>query len=305
MIRSIQRLIILLLLFSVSQSYAQRNPGDSVVPGKQIDIIKALRYAAVKVDSVTNLISLAGDKSGDVVLKQENTWIYADSIVLNSVQNMLEAFGNVHINDADSVHTYAQYLKYQGKEKKAFLKTKVKLTDGKGVLTTEDLEYDVTLKIGVYRTGGKLVDKKTTLTSKEGYYYGDTKDVIFKKNVHLVDPDTKVNTDTLQYNTSTKIATFTCPSTIYNESRIIHTKDGYFDMKNKRGTLHQRSMIEDSTYTFTADDMVFDDSTGLSEFSGNAVYRSKDTAEGYDLVANNIKTNKNNLRCWQRRNQSC
>ena len=292
MIRAAQCFMLFMLLLTVNGSFAQRNPTDTVVPGKQIDIIRALRYSAVKVDSNTNLISLAGDKSGDVVLKQENTWIYADSIVLNSVQNMLEAYGNVHINDADSVHTYAQYLKYLGKEKKAFLKTKVKLTDGKGVLTTDDLDYDVSLKIGVYRNGGKLVDKKTTLTSKEGYYYGETKDIIFNTNVHLVDPDTKINTDTLQYNTNTKIATFTCPSTIYNESRIIHTRDGFFDTKNKRGTLHQRSLIEDSTYTFTADDMVFDDSTGLSEFSGNAVYRSKDTAEGYDLVANNIKTNK-------------
>jgi lipopolysaccharide export system protein LptA len=292
MIRSAQWFIVLLLILTVNDSIAQRNPTDTIVPGKQIDIVRALRYSAVKVDSVTNLISLAGDKSGDVVLKQEKTWIYADSIVLNSVQNMLEAYGNVHINDADSVQTYAQYLKYLGKEKKAFLKQKVKLTDGTGVLTTDDLDYDVNLKIGVYRFGGKLVDKKTTLTSQEGYYYGETKDVIFKNNVHLVDPDTKINTDTLQYNTNTKIATFTCPSIIYNESRIIHTKDGFFDTKNKRGTLHQRSLIEDSTYTFTADDMVFDDSTGLSEFSGNAVYRSKDTAEGYDLVANNIKTNK-------------
>ncbi|MEI7628720.1 MAG: OstA-like protein [Bacteroidota bacterium] len=292
MIRTAQCFMLLMLLLAVNGSFAQRNPTDTTLPGKQIDIIRALRYSAIKLDSNTNLISLAGDKSGDVVLKQENTWIYADSIVLNSVQNMLEAYGNVHINDADSVHTYAQYLKYLGKEKKAFLKTKVKLTDGKGVLTTDDLDYDVSLKIGVYRNGGKLVDKKTTLTSKEGYYYGETKDVIFNTNVHLVDPDTKINTDTLQYNTNTKIATFTCPSTIYNESRIIHTRDGFFDTQNKRGTLHQRSLIEDSTYTFTADDMVFDDSTGLSEFSGNAVYRSKDTAEGYDLVANNIKTNK-------------
>ncbi len=292
MIHTTKWLFALMLFMTVNSSFAQRNPTDTVVPGKQINIIRALRYSAVKVDSVTNLISLAGDKSGDVVLKQENTWIYADSIVLNSLQNMLEAYGNVHINDADSVHTYAQYLKYLGKEKKAFLKTKVKLTDGNGVLTTDDLDYDVTLKIGVYRSGGKLVDKKTTLTSTEGYYYGETKDVIFKNKVHLVDPDTKIDTDTLQYNTSTKIATFTCPSIIYNESRIIHTKDGFFDTKNKRGTLHQRSIIDDSTFTFTADDMVFDDSTGLSEFSGNAVYRSKDTAQGYDLVANNIKTNK-------------
>jgi lipopolysaccharide assembly outer membrane protein LptD (OstA) len=45
-------------------------------------------------------------------------------MVINEIDNTLEAFGNVHINDADSVHTYAQYIKYLGKEKKAFLKKK-------------------------------------------------------------------------------------------------------------------------------------------------------------------------------------
>lgn len=283
-------LISSLLLLSAMVSWAQRNPADTsaVAPGKQIDILRADRYNAVKVDSVTNLISLGGN----VLVKQEKTLFYADSIVINTVQNMLEAFGNVHINDADSVQTYSQYLKYLGKEKKAYLKTKVKLTDGKGVLTTEDLDYDVTLKIGIYRNGGKLVNKKTVLTSKEGYYYGDTRDAFFKQKVRLLDPEYKVNTDTLQYNTNTNIATITSPSTIYNEKRIIKSKDGYIDIKNKKGVLHQRSIIDDSTYTFVADDMIFDDSTGLSEFSGNAVYRGKDTAEGYDLIANNIKTNK-------------
>ncbi|TSA57940.1 MAG: hypothetical protein D4R41_05580 [Sediminibacterium sp.] len=268
-------------------SMAQRNANDTIVPGKQIDILRADRYNAVKVDSATNLISLGGN----VLVRQEKTLFYADSIVLNSVQNTLEAFVNVHINDADSVHTYAQYLKYLGKEKKAYLKKKVKLTDGKGVLTTEDLEYDVTIKIGIYHNGGKLVDKKTVLTSKEGYYYGDTKDMLFYKGVKLVNPEYTINTDTLQYNTNTNIATFTSPTVIHNEKRTITTKDGFFDTKNKKGVLHQRSFIDDSTYTFTANDMAFDDSTGLGEFSGNAVYKSKDTAQGYDLIANNIKTN--------------
>ena len=38
--------------------------------------------------------------------------------------------------------------------------------------------------------------------------------------------------------------------------------------------------------------MAFDDSTGLGEFRGNAVYKSKDTAQGFDMIANNIRTNK-------------
>lgn len=281
----------LILCFLPACLLAQRTDADTAAKeGKRLDIVFADRYNYQKLDSANEFISLAGR----VQVKQENTLFFADSAVLNRQLNMLEAFGNVHINDADSIHTYAQYMRYQGKEKKALLKTKVKLTDGKGVLTTEELEYDVSVKIGTYLKGGKVVNKKSTLTSVEGYYYGDTRDVIFKRKVVMTDPENKITGDTLQYNTGTEIATFTSPTVIVNtkEKRTIKTREGYYDMKNKKAELYKRSVIEDSSYTFTADDMAFDDSTGLSEFRGNAVYRGKDTAQGFDMIANNIKSNK-------------
>ncbi len=257
--------------------------------GKILEIIRAERLNFLRVDSLHNYTSLAGK----AMVRQAKTLFYADSLIINDVDNSLEAFGNIHINDADSVHTYAQYLKYLGKDKKAFLKKKVKLTDENGELTTEELEYDVTQKIGTYLNNGKVKNKKTTLTSKEGYYYGDTKDIFFKKNVVLVDPAYKILTDTLQYNSTTEIATFTSPTTISDTAKlVIRTREGYYDLKNKRGILYKRSVIEDSTYTFTADDMAIDDSTKKSEFRGNAVYRGKDSTEGFDLIANNIKTDR-------------
>ncbi|MEI6263712.1 MAG: OstA-like protein [Sphingobacteriia bacterium] len=283
--------LIILLIGFPSILLAQRQNSDTTIQeGKRLDIIQADRQNYKKIDSVTELISY----SGKVQVRQGKTLFYADSAVLSLNSNTLEAFGNVHINDADSIHTYAQYLKYLGKEKKAFLKNKVRLTDGKGVLTTEELEYDVNVKIGTYLKGGKLVSEKTTLTSTEGYYYGDTRDVIFKRKVLMIDPENRITTDTLQYNTGTKIATFTSPTTILNtkEKRTIKTKEGFYDMKNKKAELYKRSFIDDSTYTFTADEMAFDDSTGLGEFRGNAVYRGKDTTQGFDMIANNIKTNK-------------
>jgi lipopolysaccharide export system protein LptA len=290
-------ILFLLPLFVV----AQRQDTDTTIKeGTRLDFLFAERYNLFKLDSVNDFISLAGK----VQVKQGNTLFYADSAILNRQLNTLEAFGNVHINDADSIHTYAQYLKYLGKERKAFLKTKVKLTDGKGELTTDALEYDVAVKIGIYLTGGKLINKKSVLTSQEGYYYGDTRDVIFKRKVLMVDPNNKIISDTLQYNTGTEIATFTSPTTINNlkEKRIIKTKSGYYDMKNKKAELYKRSFIEDSTYTFTADEMAFDDSSGLGEFRGNAVYRSKDSVQGFDMIANNIKTNnkKNSLLATQK-----
>ena len=282
-----------LLLLVNTNLWSQRLPTDTnQTEGKKIDILKADRYNYQQIDSVNQFASLAGN----VIVKQDNVIFYADSAVLNRQLNILEAFGNIHINDADSIHTYAQYLRYLGKEKKAFLKTKVRLTDGNGVLTTDELEYDATVKIGTYLKGGKLVNKKSTLTSKEGYYYGDTRDVIFKKNVVMIDPDNKITGDTLQYNTGTEIATFTSPTVVYNikDKRTIKTREGFYDMKNKKAELYKRSVIEDSSAIFTADDMAFDDSTGLGEFRGNAVYRSKDTAQGFDMIANNIRTNKKN-----------
>lgn len=261
---------------------------SKTVAAKILEPLQAKRNNLRKIDSLNQFISYAGN----VIMKQDKTLFYADSVVLNPVTNILEAFGNVHINDADSVHTYAQYLKYLGKEKKAFLKRRVRLTDGQSTLTTDELEYDVTVKIGTYLKGGKVINEKTTLTSTEGYYYGDTRDIYFKRKVILDHPDYRITTDTLQYNTDTEIATFTSPTTIRNDKKlVIKTRDGFYDLKNKRAELYKRSIIDDSTYTMTADEMALDSISGLGEFRGNAVYRGKDSAKGFDLIANNIKTN--------------
>jgi lipopolysaccharide export system protein LptA len=281
---------LLLGLLLSGKLWAQANNTTDTTSKKTITIIHADTYNFQNKDTAGQFIALVGHAE----VQQNRTLFYADSIVLNQKLNILEAFGNVHINDADSVQTYSQYLKYLGKEKKAFLKNKVKLTDGKGVLTTNDLEYDTQIKIGKYFNGGKLVNGQSVLTSKEGTYYGDTRDVIFKKNVVLIDPEYKIYTDTLLYNINTNITTFISPSKVINGNRTILVTDGYYDLKNKVANFSKRPFIDDSTYTFTSDYMAFNDSTGIGEFQGNAVYRSKDSTGGYDIIANNIKTNRKN-----------
>jgi lipopolysaccharide export system protein LptA len=278
----------IVLLFVSSHILAQRTAiKDSIQPGTTIVIISAKRYNFQDKDTLGKFISLGGDAK----VSQDKTFFDADSIVINQKENYLEAFGNVHINDADSVHTYANYIKYLGKEKRAFLKDNIKLTDGKGILTTNDLVYDVGIKMGTYKNGGKLVNGKTVLTSKDGYYYGDTKDVYFKNNVVMINPEYKIYTDTLLYNMATDIATFVAPTTIYNGNRKIITKDGFYNLKTKKAMFGKRTVIDDSSYTFVADDIAFEDSTGRGEYRGNAVYRSKSAKDGFDLIANNIKTN--------------
>lgn len=266
--------------------YAQQRV-DTLQSGKILNILFADRMNFQKVDSVTQLISLVGN----VKVSQGKTLFYADSAVLNQQANTLESFGKVHINDADSIHTYADYLKYLGKDKKAYLKKNVRLTDGKGVLTTDELEYDVNTKIGTYNKGGKVVNGKTVLTSKAASYFGETRDVYFTNKVVLLDPGYKIYTDSLLYNTYNNIATFISPTKIITDKRTIKTKDGYYDLKKKKAYFGKRPEIEDSSGTIKSNEVAFDDSTGLAEFRGDVVYKGKDTASGFDLIANKVETN--------------
>jgi lipopolysaccharide export system protein LptA len=254
--------------------------------GKLIEFLSAESYNIKKQDSMDFLILV-----GHVKVKQGSTLLFGDSIIVNATKNSLEGFGNVHINDADSIHTYADYLKYDGNTKKAQLRKRVKLTDGRGTLTTDSLDYDVAVKIGVYKKGGKLVRNKTVLKSTEGVYYGITRDVIFRNKVSLVDPENSIYTDTLEYNTYSQLANFISPSKIISGSRIIKTKNGNYNIGTRKGYLYERSSIDDSSYFFIANEMAIDDSLGLGEFRGNALYRSKDSLS-FDLIANNIKTNR-------------
>jgi len=285
-------LSIWLLLVAFHSNAQPGKPKDNIQPNgvtqeNFLYILAADKQYLQKTDT-SQLVSYAGN----VKVRQGKTLFYADSAIINPILNTLESFGNVHINDADSVHIYSQYLKYNGVEKKALLTTKVRLTDGKSTLTTENLTYDVNLKLGTYLNGGKVVNKKTTLTSTEGNYYGDSKDIFFYKNVLLLQPNGTIRTDSLQYNTITEVSTFISPTIIKDKKGLtIKTKEGFYDIKRKIANLYKRSIIEDSTFSITADEIAIDSVNGLSEFRGNAVYRSKDKKQGFDMIANNIKTN--------------
>lgn len=256
---------------------------------KRIIIEHADKLGFVKVDSVNQYQTLVGN----VVARQENTLFYCDSAVLNQIDNSLEAFGRVHINDADSVHIYADYLKYLGKDKKAVLTGNVKLTDGQGILTTSRLDYNLASKIGDYSKGGKLVRGNTVLTSREGTYYEQTRDVFFKRDVVVNNPDYKITTDTLLYNTYSSITTFVAPTLIISDSgrRKINTSDGYYDLQNKFAYFGKRPEIQDKSTFLTGDEVAMDDSTGFGEARGNVIY--KDTAQKVSVFANHMNSSRN------------
>jgi lipopolysaccharide export system protein LptA len=221
---------------------------------------------------------------GNAIFRQGNTLFYCDSALINRASNVLDAYGHIHINQADSIHIYGEYLHYEGNTRMATLRDNARLTDGKVTLSGPELQYDMNARIGTYVKGGKLVNGSSVLTSQEGYYYADTKDVYFNYNVLLVDPEYTLTTDTLLYNTETRIATIVAPTTINDGKTVMYATSGEYNTELGQGNFDSRPTIEDSTATITADRITMDKRTGLAYATGNMIYR--DTAQKMTLLSN-------------------
>ncbi len=245
-----------------------------------VQILGSRQLTILKVDDSTTLQILAGT----VKLKQGSSLFFCDSCVLNNRTRTFEAWGNVHINDADTAHIYANHLRYLTDRKISYLDGGVRLTDGKGTLTTPDLEYDMTTNIGIYKNGGRVVNQKTIVTSKEGYYYADLRDVYFKNNVEVKDPAYTIKTDSLLYNTESQTSRFIAQTVITDSSgRIVETRDGYYNMQTGKAEFGQNPVVKDGSRTYRANRMAFDDSEGIAQLEGNAIV--VDTAQGTTILA--------------------
>ncbi|HUQ97269.1 MAG TPA: OstA-like protein, partial [Chitinophagaceae bacterium] len=266
------------LLLSPFFIYAQTSGGDTL---KNVEILNA-RILNFKKSNNSDLQIL----SGDVQLRQNTTLFNCDSCVINNTTKVFEAFGNVHIID-DTTNIYSKYLRYLIEPKKAYLKGNVRLNDGHSDLTTNDLEYNVADKIGVYKNGGKVVSKTSVLTSKEGVYYADLHDIYFKQDVILDDPAYHLTTDSLLYNSESQMTRFIAETFLRDSSgRTVRTTEGTYNLKSGSSQFTQRTTIIDGPTRIVGNQIASDDSTGLVQILGNGVLI--DTAQGISILANEI-----------------
>jgi len=285
---SLAKISIFLIFLQVSFiSFAQVVPAPKADTVREFEILKGPSMRSINIDSVTTLQTIAGG----AVIKQGTTIFSSDSVVINPVTHIAEAFGNVHINQSDSVQTYAQYLKYIGTEKIAYLKKDVRLNDKKGTVFTQELDYNLATGIGNYHNGGKVINGKTTITSKDGTYYSDTKDVYFKNDVVVTEPKNHITTDSLLYNMQSQGSNFTGNTYIKNKEVDIYTTQGTYDFNTGNALFTSRTSVKDSSgKVYIANNMALDDKSGNAQLEGNAIV--KDSANGFIVFANQVFLNK-------------
>jgi len=175
--------------------------------------------------------------------------MFCDSAYSYRDSNMVDAFGNVHIVQGDTLNLYGNKINYSGDNKLAKVRGNVKLVDKSITLTTEALDFDLASNIGYYTTGGKIVDTANVLTSITGKYYSNDNLFFFKDSVVLTNKDFVLRADTLKYNSQTERAFIVGPTTITgtNKDGVLYSENGWYDTRTNISELYKASKLQIKT----------------------------------------------------------
>lgn len=208
-------------------------------------------------------------RQGGMVMTCDSAYFYAD-------QDKADCFGNVKMEQGDTLFIYADRLKYNGIQQFAQLRKgptapKVRLINRNDTLITDSLDYNLNLRLGWYDTGGELRDPTTRLTSLYGQYSPETKNADFFHDVVLINKkdDFILLTDTLYYNTRTGIARIETRTVIQGPNDTIITTGGTYDTNTGFADLTRRSIIlhrdsNENVVTLEGDSIIYDRDTEIS-----------------------------------------
>ncbi|MDE6158226.1 MAG: hypothetical protein K2F78_08820, partial [Muribaculaceae bacterium] len=182
---------------------------------------------------------------GDVVFTKGPMIMKCDSCHYYSESESLDAFGNVSMEQGDTLFVYADELQFDGRSEIATLYAdfgkKVRLINRDVTLETDIFVYDLGIDLGYYETGGRLTDPSNELTSLYGEYAPSTKEANFYTDVHLNSRNSTdtldIFSDTLYYNTASHIAELHSPSRVINARGTVYTRLGVYDTDGNRTTL--------------------------------------------------------------------
>ncbi len=208
---------------------------------------------------------------GHVSFRHDSVYMYCDSAYFYEERNSFEAFGNVKMNQGDTLFLYGDWLYYDGNTQIAQVRENVRMENKQTVLLTDSLNYDRLFNLGYFFEGGTLMDEENVLTSEWGEYSPATKIAIFNYDVRLVNPQFVLTSDTLRYNTETKITNIVGPSDIDSGSNHIYSEMGYYNTVTQQAELLDRSVMTSGSRRLTGDSLFYDRASGYGEAFWNVV----------------------------------
>lgn len=206
---------------------------------------------------------------GNVEFLYDSIYMSCDTAYNYNKRNYFEAFGNVKMNQGDTLFLYGDYLYYDGDQRLVQVRENVRMENRNVVLLTDSLDYDRVYNLGYYFNGGTLMDSTNVLTSEWGEYAPATKVAIFNYDVRLENPQFTLTSDTLLYNTVTKVANIVGPSDIDSGESHIYSELGYYHTHEGFAYLLDRSVLTNQGKRLVGDSVYYDERAKYGEAFGN------------------------------------
>ncbi|VXB66749.1 OstA-like protein [Flavobacterium sp. 9AF] len=207
--------------------------------------------------------------TGNVRVIHKGTKINCNKAYYFTDENYVKAFGNVQINQGDSITMNSRYAEYDGKDEFAFATGDVYLRSPESTLTTDTIFFDKKKQVAFYNSYGTIVNKENTLKSKSGRYYLDSKKYQFTSSVTVTNPKAVIKTNHLDFYENSGHAYVFGPSTITSKDNIIYTENGFYDTNKDIGKLQKNSKITYDNKIIEGDDLYYDQKRNFSRGINN------------------------------------
>jgi lipopolysaccharide export system protein LptA len=253
-----------------------------------VDLVEAGELEVVKQNG-TEARFVKSSATKRVIFRQGSMTLYCVNAIHQLGDNKVTAWGNILVQQGDSITLTGDTLIYDGNSKIAEIKGKeVVFRDDSVTLITQHAFYNRNTSLAWYNTGGKLIDDSTTLVSKKGYYNATNKLMSFKKDVVLKNEikNYQLTADTLTYNTENKLAYFHSKTTITEQEKVLIAERGTYDTKSRKANFEQNASIETDEYILSGDMLDYNEKTkiGLAQ-KYVRIFTKKDTASVYGNFA--------------------
>ena len=200
----------------------------------------------------------------------EGMVLYADSALLNTVQNDFTAFRDIKIVLTDTTTIYGSHLLYNGNTRIVDIwGDTVTLIDGATILKTDRLSFDRNTSTAYYTNWGHTVNNYDTVDSRVGRYNTEIKEFYLYNEVVLKDSASQLMTDTLVYNTITSIANFASPTRIYSDSTTLYSESGFYNTKQHYAMSYKESRVRSGQKRLLCDTLHYYEDTQFGRAYGN------------------------------------
>ena len=199
---------------------------------------------------------------GDVSFKHNNAIMHCDSAYHYTTDDKMKAFGEIRINQGDSITLIGKTLTYFGNKDNADINGNVILIDKHMTLKTEQILYNLKTNVASYPTAGTIIDNEKTINSQRGAYYSNIHKFIFKDSVTVIAKDYKIFTDNMHYNSESELSYFFGPSNIVSANKNIYCENGWYNTKTDIAQFKENATITTDDYILKGDSLFYDKNKG-------------------------------------------